>query len=41
MLAGDEERTLAQFDYITACGGKHYMTQEAFLELTRSILNTP
>jgi hypothetical protein len=33
MLAGDTERTLAQFDYITACGGKHYMTREAFLAL--------
>jgi elongation factor P hydroxylase len=35
MLAGNEERALAQFDYITACGGKHYMTQATFIELIR------
>ena len=31
MLSGDTERALAQFKYITDCGGKHYVTQEEFL----------
>lgn len=33
MLAGDMKRTLAQFDYITACGGKHYVTRDEFCTL--------
>lgn len=37
MLAGNESRAVAQFEYITACGGKHYMTQETFVELARSL----
>lgn len=35
MLAGNEERTLAQFDYITACGGEHYVSRDVFIELAR------
>lgn len=33
LLAGNAERALAQFDFITACGGKHYVTRDAFLAL--------
>lgn len=37
MLAGDLKHTLAQFDYVTACGGKHYVTREEFCALATSV----
>lgn len=33
MLTGNFEYALAQFDYITDCGGEHYVTPEAFRAL--------
>jgi hypothetical protein len=29
ILGGDLERALAQFDYIKACGGRHYISRDA------------
>lgn len=33
ILAGDPARAVAQFDYIKACGGDHYITPEAFKQM--------
>lgn len=37
LLSGNAERALAQFDYIKACGGSHYVTREAIREITATI----
>lgn len=37
MLAGDMKRTLEQFDYIAACGGRHYMTRDEFCTLAATV----
>lgn len=40
MLAGNLERALSQFDYITDCGGKHYVTRDEFIALNHVITKT-
>jgi len=37
ILSGNAERATAQFDYITACGGQHYITHEAFATILTGV----